>query len=75
MMGSASYQRRLLKGTDVRKCGPKRFIWYVQVCDYEACWPIAFFDNEAKAEAKRKAYRLNAENCEQSVSIVKVEVF
>ena len=59
----------------MRKCGSKRFIWYVQVCDYEACWPIAFFDSEEKALAKLKATTLNKRNCEESIRVVKAEVF
>ncbi len=59
----------------MRRCGPKRFVWYVEVCDYEACWPIAFFDSEEKANAKKAAYRLSAGEYEQSVRVIKAEIF
>ena len=59
----------------MRRCGPKKFVWYVEVGDYECYWPIAFFDSEEKAKAKLAAYRLNDRNFEQSVQVVKAEVF
>ena len=59
----------------MRRCGPKRFVWYVTVCDYEACWPIAFFDSEEKAKAKLEAYKLDKRNFEQQKYICKSEVF
>jgi hypothetical protein len=65
----------MLGGIGVRRSGPKRFIWYVTVCDYEACWPIAFFDSEAKAQAHLENYKLNKRNFEQQKFICKSEVF
>lgn len=57
----------------MRRCGQKRFVWYVQVCDYEACWPIAFFDSEDKAGTHCDNYVLRG--FEQSKIVVKAEVF
>lgn len=57
----------------MRKCGPKRFIWYVSVCDWEACWPIAFFDSEEKAKDHLAAHKPSED--EQSASVIKAEIF
>jgi len=59
----------------MRRCGPKRFVWYVEVNDYEASWPIAFFDSQEKAEAKLKAYKLDRNHFEIGARVVKAEVF
>lgn len=57
----------------MRRCGPKRFIWYVEVCDFVACWPIAFFDSKEKAEVKLSNYKLTG--FLQRKRVVKAEVF
>lgn len=59
----------------MRRCGPKKFVWYVEVNDHEAHWPIAFFDSKEKAEAKLNAYKLDEKNFEIGKRVVKAEVF
>jgi hypothetical protein len=51
-------------------------IWYVQISDYEASWPLAFFDSEAKATAYLEVYNLKSEapEFEQSKRIVEAIV-
>ncbi len=59
----------------MRRCGPKKFVWYVSVCDYESCWPIAFFDSEEKAKSHKNNYKLKEHNFERDISVYKAEVF
>lgn len=57
----------------MRKCGPKKFVYYVEVCDWEACWPIGFFDTREKAETKLKLFKPDREI--QESRVVKAEIF
>lgn len=57
----------------MRRGGTKKFIWYVTVCDYEACWPIAFFDTESKAKTHMENYKLK--DFEQRKYVCSSEVF
>lgn len=57
----------------MRRGGPRQLIWYVRVCDYEACWPIAFFDSKEKAESHCERYQL--QEGERKKYVVMAEVF
>lgn len=52
----------------------EKFIWYVQVNDYESSWPVGFYDSEEKATAACEDYQLDAKNFEQAKRVVKAEV-
>ena len=59
----------------MRKCGPKKYVWIVWVEDYEAAWPIGYFDSEVKAQNRLDAYKLNKKNFEQRKTLSRHEVF
>lgn len=59
----------------MRRCGPKKHVWYVEVSDYEASWPIAFFDSKEKADSKLNSYKLDDRNFEICKRVVRAEVF
>lgn len=50
-----------------------KWVWIVQVCDYEGCWPLYFFDNEKKAQQYHDRYRLKGD--EQSKAFYRSRVF
>lgn len=55
---------------------PRKYVYYVQVCDYEACWPLngVSFDSIEKAEVYAKS-QPKADQFEQTRAIIKMEVF
>ena len=50
-----------------------KFVYLVQVCDYESCWVIAAFDSEEKAKYHAKNYKLHGH--EQETNTLKLRVF
>lgn len=53
----------------------KQYVWYVQACDYEACWPIKFFNSESSAEKPNDSITTSSSgNDWNSLCVVKVEV-
>lgn len=52
-----------------------KWVYVVQVCDYEACWPVYTFDAQQKAEQYCERYQLNKRNHEQHKSWYKMRVF
>lgn len=55
---------------------PRMYVWYVSVCDYEACWPLngVAFDSEEKA-SKYAETQPKSNEFEQSRKVVMMEVF
>lgn len=61
----------------MRRGGPRKYAWVVQVCDWEACWSIGYFSTEKKALQHKAAYKIRKRSpyFEQSVSAYRIEIF
>jgi len=49
-------------------------IYFVEVCDYEACWYVSIWDNEEDARDHYNDYKLDDGNFEQVVRLGKRKI-
>lgn len=59
----------------MRRSGHRTYAWAVTVCNYEACWNIAYFLKENDANSYRDRYKLDESNFERSVTVHRIEIF